>query len=181
MRPAPRRSDLDKPFPATVAHNQQLFIITLAFRRRVTRLPGWRFTASSYALLAVETSETRALTTTVPTPSSQIRKGRHRRRYTPFHSSTGLSIAAAKRLTAPKQNPLPDLELRHLWLNRWPSQAQHSVALSQTASSRFRSWPLLSRLQVVFALGWLHRVLFSDRQLPLQTLLFSPLLEQAAR
>jgi hypothetical protein len=40
----------------------RLFLITLAFCRSVMSLPGRRFTASSYALDAVEKSDTSAIT-----------------------------------------------------------------------------------------------------------------------
>jgi hypothetical protein len=50
----------------------------------------------------------------------------------PLHSSNGLLTAAANHLTAPKQSPLVDLERRHLWLSRWPSEknAAHGTSLS---------------------------------------------------
>jgi hypothetical protein len=35
----------------------------------------------------------------------------------PLHCSIGLFTAAANHLTAPKQNPLVDLERRHHWLS----------------------------------------------------------------
>jgi hypothetical protein len=55
--------------------------------------------------------------------ASMARHGLKGRRAARPSFSTGLSIAAAKHLTAPKQDSLVDYERWHL--SQWLSQAQH--------------------------------------------------------